>query len=93
LVENAVKHGIAPREEGGAIEIKATGQGGILYLCVTNPGKLNTMTSTTGLGLKNARARLALLFGSEANLLLTQRTEDLFAAEVFLPQTKQSLSV
>jgi two-component sensor histidine kinase len=72
LVENALKFGVAPFETGGEIFIAAKDESGVLHLTVKNQGALNAASSGTGLGLKNARARLHLLCGPDASITLTQ---------------------
>jgi hypothetical protein len=86
LVENAVKYGIAPREDGGEISLTAELHGDVLHLGVTNPGRIAGNGDSTGLGLKNARTRLHHLFGPAAQLTVTQRGADLVAAEVTIPR-------
>lgn len=76
LVENAVKHGIAPERSGGMIRIEGlrNGAGGIV-LRVLNTGKLfNADTALGGTGLRNLRARLALLGKGTSSFSL--RAED-----------------
>jgi hypothetical protein len=85
LVENAVKFGIGPREEGGTIGIEAFADRSGLLLRITSPGTLTVPADSAGLGLKNARARLRLLFGGNATLTLDQVGPDLVAAEVSIP--------
>jgi hypothetical protein len=85
LVENAVKFGIATREAGGAITLDAAVKDGCLHLCILNPGTISVAGGSTGLGLNNARSRLALLFGPAAVLTLTQAAPDLVVAEAVLP--------
>jgi hypothetical protein len=65
LVENAVKHGIAPSIEGGRIEIAISQQSDKLYrLSVTNTGTpYQPQVAANGTGLANTRARLNLLYG------------------------------
>lgn len=72
LVENAVKHGIAPAVAGGALEIEITPDPTRGYrLCVTNTGApLVTPVNAEGAGLANTRARLALLYGDDYDLTL-----------------------
>jgi len=72
LVENALKFGVAPFETGGEVHISATMEGQTLLLVVKNRGALNAASSSTGLGLKNARSRLHLLCGPDATITLTQ---------------------
>lgn len=91
LVENAVKYGIAPRAEGGEIEIVARCEEGRLCLRVSNPGELagpeNRAAAgrSTGLGLKNAAERLRLFFGERATLVLRSGGASLVVAEVSMP--------
>lgn len=75
LVENAVRHGIDPAEDGGAIEIKADARDGILHVMVSDSGLgLGTAgTGGLGTGLSTLRQRLALCFGPTATLSLTER--------------------
>lgn len=94
LVENAVKYGISTRPEGGEIAIIARREHGALRLQVTNPGALEAPSATasaaagtasTGLGLRNAAARMRLLFGDRARLELRAAAPDLVMAEAVLP--------
>ena len=68
LVENALRHGILPREEAGRVEISAHVEDGKhLEMKVRDNG--NGLTATNGsngregIGLKNVRSRLAQLYG------------------------------
>jgi sensor histidine kinase YesM len=85
LIENAVKFGIATREAGGAITLDAAVKDGLLHLRILNPGTINGASVSTGLGLKNARSRIALLFGPTARLTLTQFAADVVATELIMP--------
>lgn len=87
LVENAIKYGIAEREEGGTISITARKMEKHLELRITNPGSLNTPGTSTGLGLKNAEARLELVFDTSASIELIQPQPDLVCASVHIPLT------
>lgn len=103
LVENAVKHGVDRREAGGEIVLMArVDEAGALRISVTNPGTLEEpghlmhpegafrapeRTCSTGVGLNNARARLGLLFGPEARLVLRADGFARVVAEVFIPAT------
>jgi LytS/YehU family sensor histidine kinase len=70
LVENAIKHGIAPLPSGGAITITATARDGRLEVVVADNGVglRADAGGGTGIGLYNVRARLATLYGPQANL-------------------------
>lgn len=67
LVENAIKHGIAPRSSGGKIEIEAHRSNGSLELTVADNGigvPFNDVEHLTeGVGLSNTRRRLRHLYG------------------------------
>ena len=87
LVENAVKHGIAPLPGGGELIVSARLDGDVLILEVGNPGLLgNPRPGTTGLGLANARERLRILYGSRASLTLENR-DGCVAATAMVPRT------
>ncbi len=68
LVENAIKHGLEPKPEGGRVEVKARREGAMLKVSVTDSGVGFAETPGKGLGLANIRERLALLFGDRAQL-------------------------
>ena len=72
LVENSVRHGVAPRPEGGCIKIKAWRDHSLLRLEVEDDGPgLNTHTPLKErVGLTNTRARVSNLYGSEHGLRL-----------------------
>lgn len=63
LVENAIRHGIAPRSQPGTVEIRAQKDGSMLRIeiCDDGPG-LRPGNGREGLGLANTRARLAALY-------------------------------
>ena len=72
LVENAIKHGIAPLREGGALRIAARVVDAEVEIEVENPrpAESNTRHSAGGMGLKNTARRLELLFGARASICL-----------------------
>jgi LytS/YehU family sensor histidine kinase len=76
LVENAIKHGLAPERTGGRLRLEADRTaGGGLRVRVLNTGRaLNAEPDTPGTGLRNLRARLALLGSGRSSFDL--RTEE-----------------
>jgi hypothetical protein len=68
LVENAIKHGIAPRADGGVLRIRARPQVDGWQLEVANPLAAGERRDGTRIGLSNLRERLELGFGSRAQL-------------------------
>jgi len=74
LVENAIKHGIAPRPDGGAIRIRAAVRGRDLEVEVADTGAGFSESLGNGVGLANIRARLKGLHGRRASLTLRHNT-------------------
>ena len=72
LVENAIKHGLAPSDHGGRIGIQARAEHGQLVASVVDDGVGfgAAQTAGTGVGLANIRARLATQYGGAARLLI-----------------------
>lgn len=69
IVENAIKHGIAKRAQGGLIQIRAVRSNGSLILDVYNEGPdLLPDTKQSGTGLSNMRIRLEALYGTTFSL-------------------------
>ena len=58
LVENAIKHGVAPLEQGGEVRIGAEQKGGALHLWVEDPGPGVSALQGTGTALATLRQRL-----------------------------------
>ena len=72
LVENAVRHGIDPAEEGGSIDIDVQARGQQCHILVTDTGVgLQASGSSLGTGLSTLRERLALSVGGETSLTVT----------------------
>jgi signal transduction histidine kinase len=69
LVENAIRHGIAPRASGGRIEVSASREGGNLILRVRDDGVGLPVDwdieRCAGVGLSNLRGRLATFYGQD----------------------------
>ena len=74
LVENAIKHGLEPKAEGGTLKVKAEIVHGKLAVTVadTGLGFGRAATSGTGVGLANIRERLQLLHGARASVTVTE---------------------
>src|SRR5438270_2023249 len=79
VVENAIQHAIAPRVTPGSIKVAAKQTNGLLRIEVTDNGPgLTTRTDaleSQGLGLKNVRARLEQLYGSQHCFEVSNRPE------------------
>jgi len=87
LVENAIKHGIAELPAGGLLRISAVLQDEVLILEVENPRPpARIPTAREGVGLRNARDRLRLLFGDRATLELDLSKAAVATARLRIPR-------
>jgi hypothetical protein len=73
LVENAIKHGLEPKAEGGTLRVAAEIVDGRLAVSVADTGLGFGLADTagTGVGLANIRERLKLLYGERASMVVT----------------------
>ncbi len=75
LVENAIKHGIEPKADGGIVAIKAEKSDGRLRLSVSDTGLgFSDQMNDEGLGIENVKARLKALYNVNAGLILEENT-------------------
>ena len=86
LVENSIKHGIAPQTEGGTIAIRALAGGDKLRIEVRDTGAGLREAKGTGMGLANVRARLAALFGAGARLVIEPNLPHGVVAAIEIPR-------
>jgi hypothetical protein len=86
LVENAVRHGIDPSEDGGHIAVEAHLAGGrcTIRVCDTGVG-LQATGSGLGTGLASLRERLELAFGDATELRLHEVEPHGMCAEIEIP--------
>lgn len=97
LVENAVRHGIDPSEEGGEIKVTVRLQDGRCLAQVSDTGIGLAQNSHgsggskgLGTGLANLRERLHLIFSGDAQLTLTGLSPHGFSAELGFPAECES---
>jgi len=74
LVENAIKHGLEPKADGGQLTVRAEIVHGKLQVSVadTGLGFGRAATAGTGVGLANIRERLQLLYGVKGALTVAE---------------------
>jgi len=87
LVENAIKHGLEPKAEGGTLSVRAEVAHNKLCVSVTDDGMgFGVVPSTsTGLGLQSIRERLKLLHGDQAQLIIVPNTPSGVCSTIEVP--------
>jgi signal transduction histidine kinase len=91
LVENAVRHGVLARPEGGALSVSIRRHEDVLVMTVEDdgPGLAESGAHPYGVGFRNSAERLAALYGDDAHMSVGARPHGLgFAVVVFLPFRK-----
>ena len=87
LVENAIKHGLEPKIEGGNVTVSARVADGALQIEIADTGLgfgVATDTGGSGIGLANVRARLKALYGDAAKLTIDQLAEPATGTKISL---------
>ncbi|HET7498038.1 MAG TPA: histidine kinase, partial [Candidatus Eisenbacteria bacterium] len=91
LVENAVRHGIDPSEEGGRIDIHVHRRDNRCVVRVSDTGMgLQQGGNGLGTGLSTLRERLRLAFGGDAELRVSAQRPRGVCAELDLPAREAS---
>lgn len=94
LIENAIKHGIAQRKDGGRLKLHIYQQQHQLCIRVTNDGNLKPGASaavSTQLGLKNIAQRLQLLYQHQASFHLYEQSGTVIA-DLRIPTATEELT-
>ncbi len=98
IVENAVRHGLMPRSEGGTVMIKVWSEKGETHIRVEDDGVGISeagigdlfVQNTSSTGLRNINGRLKLKFGTE--LKITNRDERGTCVEFVVPRKSKAKS-
>lgn len=89
IVENAIKHGLEPKVDGGEVIVRAAHDTNMLVLRVTDTGlgldAAPALENSTHVGVDNIRDRLRALYGSQASFTLTPNQPSGVVAEIRIP--------
>jgi sensor histidine kinase YesM len=86
LLENAIKYGIEPSDQKGVIVIAARVLDDRLHIMISNPSLSETsLQPSFGVGLKNTKERLQLLFGELASISLNKEQNKMIVLRLILP--------
>ncbi|QBB70064.1 hypothetical protein ELE36_06625 [Pseudolysobacter antarcticus] len=93
LIENAIRHGAAPRIETTHVKILATLDGAMLIVNVADDGvgaDIREVETAVGTGLRRLRERMRWLYGNNARLELASNIGEGFRASLIVPQSTSS---
>lgn len=85
LVENAIKHGIEKRKNGGFIAVKIDRKNDFIKITVQNSGKLSNDIKDSGIGLQNLKERLLLQYNGNASFNIIQMDDETVLATILIP--------
>jgi LytS/YehU family sensor histidine kinase len=88
LVENAVRHGVATRLDGGTVSVTTRRAADRVIIVVVNPRDVDSRRGGTGLGLGIVRRRLAAAYGESAALAIEAASES-YQVSVTIPGQEQ----
>lgn len=89
LVENAIKHGLEPKIEGGDIAIRASLNQNKLLIEIEDSGLGLLGGQRQGTGLDNIKKRLQLLYGNKGRLLLKENQTGGLTATIEIPHEER----
>lgn len=93
IVENAIKHGISKLPGGGQLNITIAEDGECVSVKIENTGTLISEKGTSdGIGLKNTRKRLHLLYGDKAGFNIKSNNEMVIVA-IVIPKITANASI
>jgi sensor histidine kinase YesM len=85
LVENAIKHGLEPKVDGGKIIISVIEEDSLLRIEVVDTGMGISDFNKSGVGMANVRDRLALLYGEKGHLKIEENKPHGVKATIEMP--------
>ena len=94
LLENAIKHGVAPLRQKGFIDLSISGSGSKIEIVVRNSTpKVSTeakQNANTGLGLKNIKKRLQSIYGQDMKFSYGHSDAQQYHVKIELPISKKA---
>jgi len=87
MVENAVKHGISLREQGGTIWIRSLAEGDFIKITIENEGTINEENKLkgTGFGMSSSQKRLKHLYPSAPDIIMRESNHPRVVVEIRIP--------
>jgi 2TM domain/Histidine kinase len=89
IVENAIRHGLEPKIEGGFVALKARRLNDDIHVTVEDNGLGFKPSESAGIGLDNLRERLAVLYDNKATLTIAERSPGTLVTITFPSITKE----
>jgi two-component system, LytTR family, sensor kinase len=91
IVENCLKHGLAPKLEGGKIKLRTTNRDGRLQIEIEDNGvgiseEKMPHVYVEGIGLSNVRERLRVLYGADFRLHIESRPGEGTLIKIDIPE-------
>jgi two-component system LytT family sensor kinase len=101
LLENAIRHGIGPKIEGGTITLRATHSKGHLVIEVIDDGvgipeERRQRILESGIGISNVHERLKVLYGQDSSMKIKSQAGKGTVIRIEIPElvtTRQPVSV
>jgi two-component system LytT family sensor kinase len=96
IVENCLKHGLAPKLEGGQIELRTTNRDGRLHIEIADNGvgiseEKMPHVYVEGIGLSNVRERLKVLYGTDFHLEIKSQPGEGTVIRIDIPELTSAL--
>lgn len=85
LVENAIKHGISKKVDGGTIRVSSDFVRNQHELVVQNTGQLATSINENGFGVRSTQDRLNLLYQGKATFAIKNLDGDMVESRITMP--------
>jgi two-component system, LytTR family, sensor kinase len=97
IVENCLKHGLAPKLEGGKIQLRASNRDGRLHIEIEDNGvgiseEKMPHVYVEGIGLSNVRERLRVLYGADFHLSIESRSGEGTMIRIDVPELVSTMA-